>query len=93
MVASRNANVIRHSRGSYKEVPIAVSGVAKPKNKYILLALSFMNKEFGERLSYECSFEGCYLPLIRLTEHLAAIAGSSNICIVGDTPTCSLSIY
>ena len=33
MIASRNVNMVRHPRGSYIVIPIAVSGVATPENK------------------------------------------------------------
>ena len=33
MVASRNMNMVRHSRGSYIVMPVAVSGVVTPENK------------------------------------------------------------
>ena len=33
VIASRSVNVVRHSRGSYIAIPIAVSGVATPENK------------------------------------------------------------
>ena len=33
MIASRIVNVVRDPRGSYLEIPIAVSGVATPENK------------------------------------------------------------
>ena len=33
MIASRSVNMVRHPRGSYIVILIAVSGVATPKNK------------------------------------------------------------
>ena len=33
MIASHSANMVRHPRGSYIVIPIAVSGVATPENK------------------------------------------------------------
>ena len=33
MIASRSMNKVRHPQGSYKVIPIAVSGVATPENK------------------------------------------------------------
>ena len=33
MIASRRVNMVRHPRGSYIAIPIAVSGVATPENK------------------------------------------------------------
>ena len=36
MIASRSVNMVRHPRGSYIVIPIAVSGVATPENKVTL---------------------------------------------------------
>ena len=33
MIASRSVNMVRHPRGSYVGIPIAVSGVVTPENK------------------------------------------------------------
>ena len=37
MIASRIVDMIRHSRGSYIVIPIAVSGVVTPENKVSLI--------------------------------------------------------
>ena len=45
-------NMVRHPRGSYIVIPIAVSGVVTPKNKvthWRSLALSSVNKKVGTR--------------------------------------------
>ena len=40
MIASRNVNMVRHPRGSYIVIPIAVYGVATPENKVTHWSLS-----------------------------------------------------
>ena len=40
-IASRGVNMVRHPRGSYIVIPIAVSGVATPENKVTPWSLSF----------------------------------------------------
>ena len=45
MIASRGVNMVRHPRGSYIAIPIAVSGVATPENQVQLIGTVTHNQE------------------------------------------------
>ena len=97
MIASRSVNMVRHPRGSYIVIPIAVSGVATLETKYKSLALSSISKKVGTRCrspSYERLLEGCRSPFMRLAIHLTALfaLGAINVCLVGENPTCSVLV-
>ena len=45
MIASRSVNMVRHLRGSYIVVPIAISGVVTPENKVQLIGAVIHKQE------------------------------------------------
>ena len=71
--------MVRHPRGRYIVIPIAVSGVTTPENEVKLigaLALSSISKKVDTRCrspSYERFLEGCSSPFMGLVEHLTAL--------------------
>ena len=76
MIASRSVDMVRHPRGSYIVMPIAVSGVATPENEVTHWSLSSISKKVGTRCrrpSSERLLEGCSSPFMRLVEHLTAL--------------------
>ena len=91
MIASCGMNTVRHPRGSYSVIPIAVSGVATPENKIITGAV--IHKEESRHkvpksvLRAELGRMQCTLHAIRRPPHAL---GASNVCLVGENPTCSV---
>ena len=95
MIASRSVDMVRHPRGSYIVIANAVSEVVTPEKQSDSLALPSISKKVGSRgrgPSCERFLEGCSSPFMRLAERITALfaLGASNVCLVGENPTCSV---
>ena len=77
MIASRSVNIVRHPRGRYIFVPIAVSGVATPENK----VTHWRRHKRCRSPSYERFLEKCSAPFMRLAEHLTALRAWCKQCL------------
>ena len=85
MIVSQSVNMVRHSRGSYIVVPIAVSGSGPTGNYVNPLKLSSISKYVGTMCRspfYERFLEGCSSPFMRLAEHLTTLRAWCKQCLL-----------
>ena len=82
--------VVRHSRGSFIAYPLLYLQVATPA-KNINSSEAFIHMQ--ETPPHERFLVGCSSPFMRLAPNISRrfALGASNVCLVGENPTCSVS--
>ena len=95
MIASRSVNMVRHPRGSYIVIPIHCclwSGHTRKRSN--ALALSSISKKVSTRpksvLRAVLGRMQFTLHATHRTPHGASRLAASNVCLVGENPTCSV---
>ena len=103
MVVSRSVCMVRHPRGSYIAYPLLPRGVATPENKssHSTLSSTCNNVRTGCQGTHHPAVHTILLYLniyndeahpsfMRLAEHLTALLAWCNVCVAGESPTCSV---
>ena len=94
MIASSSVNMVRDRRGSYIVMTIAVSGVATLENKETHWSLSSISMKVGTRCRSSSS-SGSRKDAVHPSRGSPNTSwrftlGASNVCLVGENPTCSV---
>ena len=94
-MASRSVNMVRHPRGSYMVIHIAVSGVGTQENNVQLIGAVIHKQESRRKvpksvLRADLGRMQCTHHATRRTTHGASQLGASNVCLIDENPTCSV---
>ena len=88
MIVSRSVYMVRHPRGSYIVHPLLSLYVATPENRSIHWTLSSICKNI--RLTSGSHSDTAHPPCDSPNSSRPFALGASNVCLVGENPTCSV---